>query len=234
MKILQGFALSVSMLSTLPFFKVHHFFKGINGYAVMFYPLVGGILGCLLYLFHNITTSLFPAQHITILTLGLWVVLTGGLHLDGFSDTIDGLFVHKQKALHVMKDSHVGGMGMIFTVLFLILKASTILHVENFFLLLYVLMFARFGAVVSIYFFPYISNGMGLLAKQEFSKTQLLATVSYVCLFSILHVELLLATLITTLTLCYFFYKRYGGLNGDMYGLIIEVCELVLLNVILL
>lgn len=234
MKILQGFALSFSMLSIIPFFKVHNFFKGINGYAVMFYPLVGVILGTLLYTLHTILTPYFPPQHLAIFIFSMWVVITGGLHLDGFSDTIDGLFVSKQKALNVMKDSHVGGMGMIFSVVFLILKASSILYLDNFFLLLSVMMLARFGAVLSIYFFPYISNGMGLLAKQEFSKTLLFITILYVFLFNLLHIELLLISILTSFSISYLFRKRYGGLSGDMYGFIIEVCELVLLNVIML
>jgi len=234
MKILQGFALSFSMLSIIPFFKVHNFFKGINGYAVMFYPLVGGILGTLLYTLHTILTPYFPSQHLAIFIFSMWVVITGGLHLDGFSDTIDGLFVSKQKALNVMKDSHVGGMGMIFSVVFLILKASSILYLDNFFLLLSVMMLARFSAVLSIYFFPYISNGMGLLAKQEFSKTLLFITIFYVFLFNLLHIELLLISILTSFFISYLFRKRYGGLSGDMYGFIIEVCELVLLNVIML
>ena len=54
MKILKGFALAVSMLTTLPFFKVHDFFKGINGYAVMFYPLVGAMLGFILFGIHSL------------------------------------------------------------------------------------------------------------------------------------------------------------------------------------
>ncbi|WP_434657887.1 hypothetical protein [Sulfurimonas sp. NW9] len=48
-KLFKGFTLAVSMLSILPFFKVHDFYKGINGYAVMFYPFVGFLLGLLLY-----------------------------------------------------------------------------------------------------------------------------------------------------------------------------------------
>ena len=46
--IFKGFALAVSMLTVIPFFKVHDFNKGINGYAVMFYPLVGFLLGLIL------------------------------------------------------------------------------------------------------------------------------------------------------------------------------------------
>ena len=59
MKTLKGFLLAFNMLSIIPFFKVHDFYKGINGYAVMFYPLVGFILGgickCALYMTEEFT-----------------------------------------------------------------------------------------------------------------------------------------------------------------------------------
>lgn len=60
-KVFKGFALALSMLSTLPFFKVHDFYKGINGYAVIIFAL--------------------------------WVVLTGALHLDGFTIEVTELLL---------------------------------------------------------------------------------------------------------------------------------------------
>ena len=111
------------MLSILPFFKTHDFFKGINGYAVMFYPVVGFLLGTILYVIYLFLEPYMPQQHLGIIIFGMWVLLTGALHLDGFCDTIDGLFVPKEKALKVMKDAHIGGMGMIFGGVFIIIKA---------------------------------------------------------------------------------------------------------------
>ena len=91
----QGFALALSMLTTLPFFKVHDFNKGINGYAVMFYPLIGFILGSILYGVNYFLEPYFASTHLHIIIFALWVLLTGALHLDGLSDAIDALFVSK-------------------------------------------------------------------------------------------------------------------------------------------
>jgi cobalamin 5'-phosphate synthase/cobalamin synthase len=236
MKILKGFALAVSMLTTVPFFKVHDFYKGINGYAVMFYPLVGFMLGCILWAIHSILTPYIPSMHAGVIIFGLWVLITGALHLDGFSDTIDGLYVSKERALEVMKDPHTGGMGMIISVTFLILKASSLAYLEAFYLLPIVLMLSRLNAVLAIYFYPYISpNGMATLAKQEFKKSQMQIAFFYslllvwLCSVSLLIVSSLLILFIVKL----FFMKRYGGFSGDIYGFMIEVTELILLNVIL-
>jgi len=235
-KIFDGFGLAVSMLSVVPFFKVHHFYKGINGYSVMFYPLVGALLGGLLYGFYMLCTLVFPQTHSVVLVFGAWVVLTGALHLDGLSDTIDGLFVAKEKALDVMKDSHVGGMGMIFSGVFLLLKLSSLLALSDMFYIIPVMMLSRFGAVIALYHFPYVhKNGMGALAKEELTPLHYALAFGSVLLLSIvLHVStLFLLTYGVIYLLAQAFIRRYGGLSGDMYGFMIEVSELLLLNAVI-
>ncbi len=231
-----GFALAISMLTTLPIFKIHDFFKGINGYAVMSYPLVGALLGGILWLVYTLLLPFFPEAHLHIILFVLWVVLTGALHLDGFSDTVDGLFVPKERAEEVMKDPHAGGMGMIFSITFLIFKASSLWFVDAIYLLPVILMLGRYNAVLAIYFFPYIrENGMSTLAKQEFTQKQLIFSTLFVLMLVLFaNSWLLLAfSLLTLLLIKRFFIKRLGGFSGDIYGFLIEVTELILLNVLL-
>lgn len=245
--ILKGFALAVSLLTIIPFFKIHDFFKGINGYAVMFYPLVGFILGSFLYytyIFLPLSpegTSSLPNTHLEhvhagIIIFALWVVLTGALHLDGFSDTIDGLYVKQERALEVMKDPNTGGMGMIFSVTFLILKASSLANLDAMYLLPIVMMFSRLNIVLAIYNYPYVSpNGMSTLAKEELSKTQVIISVFYSLVLAYIFSALFLVifALITLYLIKSFFIKRYGGFTGDIYGFSIEVTELILVNIII-
>jgi cobalamin 5'-phosphate synthase/cobalamin synthase len=235
MRLLKAFGLAFNMLTIIPFFKVHDFYKGINGHSAMFYPLVGFLLGSVLWATHALLEPYFPATHLSVIIFTLWVVLTGALHLDGLSDTIDGLFVSREKALEVMKDSHVGGMGMIFTLLFLLLKLSSLIHVEAYYLLPLVLMFSRLNALLAIYCYSYISSGVGELIKEEFKLTQLLIalafslTLGYLFSFS----SLFIVAFFTLIVSAKFFSSRLGGLSGDIYGFIIELTELMLLNYIL-
>ena len=231
----KGFALAVSMLTSMPFFKVHDFNKGINGYAVLFYPLVGFLLGLILWGTYSLLDAHLANLHLGIIIFTLWVILTGALHLDGFSDTIDGLFVSKERAIEVMKDPNTGGMGMIFTVTFLILKASSLAIFDAFYLLPIVLLLSRFNAVLAIYLFPYISkNGMGALAKTELKGSQVFIALIYVTLLSISTLGLFALSLFVLFVIKTFFIRRYGGFSGDIYGFSIEVTELILLNAILL
>ena len=224
------------MLTIIPLFKVHDFFKGINGISAMFYPLVGLILGMLLYGVYSGLSDVFPPVHAAVAMFVLWVVLTGALHLDGFSDTVDGLFVPKEKALDVMKDSHVGGMGMLFSAVFLIFKASSVVYLGEYAFLPLILALSRLNAVMAIYAFPYISSGISRLVKEELSLKLLffafglvLLVALYIGAFWLLVLSLLFGFVVSTL-----FVRRYGGLNGDMYGFLIETTELFLLNLLIM
>ena len=236
MKLLKGFALAFNMLSIIPFFKVHDFFKGINGYSAMFYPLVGFILGSLLWATHYLLQDYVPSTHLSVIVFALWILITGALHLDGFSDSVDGLFVSKDKALEVMKDSHVGGMGMSFTFVFLTLKLSSLIHFEAYFLLPIVLMLSRLNAVMAIYFYEYVSSGVGALIKEELSTKHLLFTTlsSLAIAYYFSFLSAFLVSLFALLIIGRFFAKRLGGLTGDVYGFIIEMSELALLNYLII
>ena len=77
-----------------------------------------------------------PTMPAAVLLLAIWVVLTGGLHLDGLMDTADGILSHRprEQMLEIMKDSRVGAMGVIVCVLHLLLKFSllyTLLDAEQ-------------------------------------------------------------------------------------------------------
>lgn len=42
------------------------------------------------------------------------LLVTGGIHIDGFSDTMDALSSHaeRQKKLEIMDDPHIGAFGV--------------------------------------------------------------------------------------------------------------------------
>jgi adenosylcobinamide-GDP ribazoletransferase len=101
--------------------------------SVVFYPLVGAVVGLLLSLAGLLLQGdLLPAIHYSgvgtgvtaALLLVLWVAVTGALHLDGLMDTADGIFSHRsrEQMLEIMKDSRVGAMGVVTCVLLMLCK----------------------------------------------------------------------------------------------------------------
>ena len=235
MRFFYAFWLSFNMLTIFPIFKIHTFFKGINGYSAMFYPLIGVILGTMLYMASKLGNAFFDPTYVSVIIFALWVLFSGAIHLDGFSDTIDGIFVDKNRSLEVMKDPHVGTMGMIFSVVFLMLKLFALMHIKDFSALVVVLMLSRLNATIAIYFFNYISSGVGMLIKEELKPWMVFIAVflSFVvsALFNLFY--LLPISLATLFIVGKFFQTRYGGLNGDMYGFIIEFSELMMLNALI-
>lgn len=236
----SGFAIAFSMLTTLPFFKLHDFRPGCNGAAVMYYPVIGLILGAIVYALFSAGEGLFPSVHFFVLLFGLWVLLYGAIHLDGFADTVDGLFAPKEKALEVMKDPNVGAMGMIFTALFLLAKLSSFMALPDMALFILVPLLGRFSAVAAIRYFPYVrKEGMGSLARAEltgplFWTAALMMLLLGAAFGSALFLVMLGVSLVATWLLGSWLTKRFGGLSGDMYGFIIEMNELLLLNVLIL
>lgn len=235
MSYLKAFALAFNMFTIFPFFKIHTYENGINGKSALFYPIIGFILGSLIYGLYLLLHNHLPAPHLAVLLFGLSVLFTGALHLDGLSDTIDGFFVKKKKALEVMKDSHVGGMAMIFTFIFLSLKLSSFIYFEAWILLPLVMLLSRLNATLAIYIFPYISSGIGALIKKELKTTYIVIALLFSVVLSYLlgQALMLLISLVSMFIIAGLLTRRYKGLNGDMYGFIIESSELILLNALI-
>ena len=231
---INAFFITWNMFSIIPITKNFEFKDSLMSKSISLYPLVGFVLGFLLYLSSLLLNNFFTQEMSGYIVFVLWVVITGALHIDGLSDSIDGLFVPKERSLEVMKDPHVGAMGMIFTVSFLILKAISLAHIDDFIYIALVMMLARFNAVLAIYFYEYIGGGMSRGAsKAILSKSVYIAAfiTFFIGVFYTHFFILLFSSLLTLFVVAKIFVKKLGGFSGDVYGLSIEVSEVVLLLV---
>lgn len=88
---------------------------GVFRRSTVFYPAAGLVIGGMVAGIGYGASFVFPAPVNAALLLCIWVLLTGGLHLDGLMDTADGLLSHRsrERMLEIMKDSRVGAMGVI-------------------------------------------------------------------------------------------------------------------------
>lgn len=222
--------------------------------SAVFFPLAGLFIGGLLAAAAFGLGHVFPFHVNAVLTLSLWVGLTGGLHLDGLMDTADGLMSNRsrERMLDIMKDSRSGPMGVIAAVLALLLKAALLAALleqggrEPFALLVIIPVWSRAFLSMAIAGWPYarIEQGMGGLyravrGRHALAAGVLAAGISCPVMAGIggfapvwalaLSGGVLLVTYIIGASLAAAVNRKLGGLTGDVYGALNECLELVLL-----
>lgn len=203
--------------------------------ALLYYPLVGLLLGILLAGLAWLCQGL-PVSVQATLVLLFWCGLTGGLHLDGLADSADGWMGglgDRERTLRVMKDSHIGAMGALALMLQLLLKWSllqALLAEQLFWPLLLAPPVARMAAQGLLLSTPY-ARSEGLARElQQAPREPVWATM--LLLFLVL---LLLHPLLLVLPLLLFWWlrrlmrARLQGYTGDTAGALIELMEAALL-----
>ncbi len=215
--------------------------------SLKYYPLVGFIIGLLLLGF-ILVLQYIAANHtlyIAALTVFLWVVLSGGLHLDGVADMADawvGGLGDKDKTLRIMKDPTCGPFGVIAIVFALFLKFVFVyeLIAINPYLILLPPLLSRSTVVALLMHIPYARvQGMGydLNAAVDKNKNTVSVIISIaVSIFLLIKFSnvIMLLGLLLICTLFYYAFtsnvvKRIGGITGDIAGAFIEYMELVVL-----
>jgi adenosylcobinamide-GDP ribazoletransferase len=211
-----------------------------------FYPLSGLVIGGLSALGFSLLSLLFPKPLALWLTIGLLVLLTGGLHLDGFSDTVDGIGCRgtREKVLDVMRDSRVGAFGVMGLLLLIVSKYLALNQISDpavpYALVLTAVM-GRGSMVIACFHSPY-ARAAGGLAKPFTEKlgTRELVVASA----SAFGLALLLAGLkgavlfvgmgVFSLGYRFFFLKKLGGVTGDVLGAANELNELLCLLLLII
>ncbi len=230
------------MMTTIPLFKNFSLDTNLAGKSVAFYPFVGLLLGVLIWILSIPTDYLFPTTLASILLFTIYTLSYGALHTDGLADTLDALLSWKkpEDAAEILKDPHIGAQGAVYVMLFMILKVSAFTQVPPFFFIA-IPMLSRFGCAIAIKQFPYMKSGkMAKSQHSQFSKKDFwFASISIALIFpftGLLGLPLLLIAALMPLFIGKKLEKRLLGLNGDSYGYIIEISELILLllSVILL
>jgi adenosylcobinamide-GDP ribazoletransferase len=97
------------------------------GRAAPWFPVVGLGLGVVLVVTERVTEVLFPLLLAGLLTVTVWKLLTGGLHLDGLADCLDGLGGRDaEHRLAIMRDSRIGAFGALGLILLLLLEIAAV------------------------------------------------------------------------------------------------------------
>ena len=123
MNIIKSICVAFSMYSKIPMPRVEWNEKNMK-YAMCFFPLVGAVIGGLMLLVRFLCGRFgFNTSVYAVVMTALPVLVSGGIHTDGFIDTVDALssYGDKEKKLEILKDPHTGAFAIIGAVMYYLL-----------------------------------------------------------------------------------------------------------------
>lgn len=231
---IRGLILSLQFFTRIPINISVDFSEKNIRYSIFFMPLVGFVVGGLGGLIYYL---LVPYNKLiaSFLALLATIILTGGLHIDGLSDTFDGFLSNRdrEETLEIMKDSRIGAFGVLSIVLLLIFKLILIISIENM-LLAMTLSFANSRLVLGLIIsYKRVAKFNGLGSLFHNSKPKKLITISAVVyLIAVISLDIkytipLIVNFIIAEYISCISYKKIGGLTGDVYGAIIEIGDTI-------
>ncbi len=249
MYVLKSFCSAFLMYSRIPMPKVE-WREENRRYALCFFPLIGVLIGALFLLWYLISsrlgmgTVLFAAG-----ATAIPVLVTGGIHLDGFCDVSDAKACGgtRERRMDVMSDPRIGAFAAIHLAVYLLLQTGIVSQVES----------AAMAAVCALSFVQSRAwSGLAAVtfksAKSEgtlmnFSKPAqkkitvavevafLAATaVSMICLERVGGSFGVLGGILSFLYYHKFSYKNFGGITGDLAGYFLQICELMIMAFVVL
>lgn len=228
-------------LTRLPMPRLQHYEPTDSGRALPLFPLVGLVIGGLLTLAVVVVQGWLPSSVLAALVLTLWVLITGGLHLDGLGDSADGWLAggDRERTLTIMKDPHSGSAAVVIIGCLLLLKftaLSALLEQPNWWALCVAPLLARAMALLLLLTTPYVSrHGIAEDFLQHASRAQLWLAVTLAWLLALVLLPVPQALFAVALVGLMFaglralMLRRLGGATGDTSGATIEITEAVVL-----
>lgn len=234
---MRNLRIAFGLLTTLPVRLPDDWSAGDSGCAAVWYPLVGLVIGALTWLAWTGARLLFSPLVAGVLAVVVWVMLTGGLHLDGLADCCDGLFasVGRERRLEIMKDPHIGAFGVIGLILVLLLKAAALasLVATSGFAVLLAASLARWCILLAGSFPLARPSGMGADFAAGFRRSFMIwGAVLPLVIALLLGTRGVLSALAGAAAAALILWSaksRLGGVTGDVFGMIVEIVETVVL-----
>ena len=245
---IQSLITALSMYSRIPVPRVKWRDESLK-YVMCFFPLVGVIIGAVIYvsgalmLKHNVGGIMFAAV-MSVIPL----IITGGIHMDGFIDTADALssYGDKEKRLEVMKDPHVGAFAIIWTCVYFMLSIGIWSMAE-----LWDIPVIAAGFVISralsgfsaVCFKCAKNSGLVYMfadaANKRVARAALLIWLIIAAAVSAAFDYIRAAAMAAAAAVVFIWHyyncrKNFGGITGDLAGCFLQVCELAMAAAVIL
>lgn len=219
-----------------------------TSYAMCFFPWIGGVIGIVTWGIYHLEGWLtshgieYGSLFFTILMVLAPIIITGGIHMDGFLDTRDALssYQPKERRLEILKDPHAGAFAIISCAVYLMLYVAVYSaltpHAVRVIALGFLL--SRTLSGLSVITFPQArQKGLAATFSQNAAKK---ATTRVLLLYLAALIAAMLAiggiagagALLGAGGMYLYYYrmsiKKFGGITGDLAGYFLQMCELIM------
>ncbi|MDW5300277.1 MAG: adenosylcobinamide-GDP ribazoletransferase [Sedimentibacter sp.] len=238
----SGFLIFISFFTRIPIGRKIEYNEEKFKKALSIYTLMGAVIGLLLSLIYLIFNSI----HIVfirglILVIG-YIVITGGIHLDGAADTADGLFSGRtgEKIFDIMSDSHIGAFGVLCLVI-IVLSQFVVFSFSDIFTCFMMPVVGRASLIVGAWNKKYAKHtkGMGTAFIESIDTRVLIINLMILTVFSIMSPRrlIIITSAFATLMASYFISglieDKIGGMTGDTCGFITEISQIIFMILVL-
>lgn len=245
--------LAFQFLTIVPVTDIKDVSEKDIGSASAYFPLAGALQGLIFSVSAVVFIYFFSGELANGLVLLVMVLIYGGLHIDGLSDTFDAIAStgNRENKLAIMKDSTTGPIGVTAIVIVLLLKYLLLNELFNsataaiyYFTIFLMPVFSRWAMVPAIYHGrPASPNGLGKLFIEHTGIKELLIATLVTLLISFSAFSLipgsfssisyflfiLPALYLFSLTALWLFNRCFGGATGDNIGAVSEISDLLFL-----
>lgn len=241
MTLFKSFFIALSTYSIIPVPQFEWKEKNMK-YSIVFFPFVGILCGALLYAWYSFCRKIgLGSMMFSVVATVLPVFLTGGIHFDGYMDTVDALASHqsKEKKLEILKDSHCGAFSVVYCVVYFLLNLAflyELYQLQTMIPLCTVYFFSRVLSALCAVCLPNARNSGMLYGYTVNAERKTIATIMMIIAIVYSATMLFWFPTLSGISVLFgwlsvFCYagiipKQFGGITGDTAGFFLQICEL--------
>lgn len=243
---IHSLILAFSMYSRVPMPKSDWSEKAMR-HALTFLPFIGIVVGGVVFGFLTLMENsgdIFRSAGAALIPL----LITGGIHMDGFLDVTDALASRqtKERRLEIMKDSNSGAFAVIGGCAYLLLyfAAWTSVPYNSYMVVCIGFIYSRtLCGIFAQCLRPAKKDGyLATFKKAASVRSSVIALcmMALGCAAAMFYINPLSASIFIVTGLACFAvcsaiaYHSFGGITGDVAGWFLQVCELSMLTVLVI
>ncbi|MDP3387330.1 MAG: adenosylcobinamide-GDP ribazoletransferase [Eubacteriales bacterium] len=232
---IKSIAMMMLFFTRIPIKRQFDFDEQDYQLGIVFFPLIGLLIGLGLLIIKYVTFFVSPYISAIVLVF-FYVWITGGIHIDGLSDTSDGIFSggDKAKILDIMKDSRVGSFGSL--AISLVIVSYVMLFADNAggtILIMAIMGKVSILASASISEYAKDDDGLGTVFIKNCTERERNIGFAFITILAlVVNYKLIVpvvATLILTGLITRYIIKKIGGMTGDTLGFVHEISQIMFL-----